>query len=58
MYMEDSFSESYRQLMNGFSNDFLMNQMPNLNEDGSFVILSADGYNNNGEATVVATKND
>lgn len=56
--MEDSFSESYRQLMNGFSNDFLMNQMPNLNEDGSFVILSADGYNNNGEATVVATKND
>lgn len=52
--MEDQLSEAYRQLMEGYCNDVLSTIMPIVKEDGSFVILSANGYYNNGEAAFVA----
>lgn len=52
--MEDQFSEAFRLFMDGYSEKTLSEMMPNLKEDGSFVILSATGFYNNGEATVVA----
>lgn len=55
--MEDYISEAYRLIMDGYSSNTLSEMMPSLKEDGSFVILSAMGFNNNGEATVVAQIN-
>ena len=52
--MEDSFSKAYLELMEGYSDEALSGVMPTLKEDGSFVILSAIGYNNNGVAASVA----
>lgn len=55
--MEDYISEAYRLIMDGYSGNTLSEMIPSLKEDGSFVILSATGFYNNGEATVVAQIN-
>lgn len=54
--MENQLSEAYLRLMDGYCDEALSTTMPIFKEDGSFVILSASGYYNNGEAAFVAHK--
>lgn len=54
--MEDVLFESYRQIMDGYAEESFSTIGPILKDDGSYVVLSAIGFYNNGEAASVAKK--